>query len=132
MSGGDSKVDTNTMIGEGHDHFELIFMMLMGIRTAVGKFAATTARTLAPQDFTHKWEGDFAAKGSTETPAHSHGDFRFVDFAPLVFRQLPGLRAGAPQPRPRHPRHARGSGVQDATATGSPRTVGFDFQELKT
>ena len=35
-----------------------------------------------------KWEGDFLARGSAETPGHNHHDFRFKDYAPLVFRQI--------------------------------------------
>ena len=50
--------------------------------------ATTICLAQCAQDFTHKWEGDFAAKGSAETPSHSQGDFRFFDHAPLVFRQL--------------------------------------------
>ena len=78
---------TNSMIRPGHESYELIFKMLMGIRTACGKFSAE-ARELTPPDFNHRWEGDFAARGTTDTPAHQHSDFRFKDFAPLVFRQL--------------------------------------------
>eukprot|EP00965_Chrysotila_dentata_P108985 3600442-Pleurochrysis_carterae.AAC.2 len=73
---------------QGHDSFELIFMMLMGIRTAVGKFASATCNHVGPQEFNQKWEGDFVGQGSPETPAHSHADFKFKDYAPLVFRQL--------------------------------------------
>ena len=43
------RVETSSLVGEGHDQFELIFMMLLGIRIAVGKFAAAVSRTLAPQ-----------------------------------------------------------------------------------
>ena len=28
------------------------------------------------------------AKGSSETPAHNHHDFKFKDYAPLVFREI--------------------------------------------
>lgn len=81
------KVATSKLIMQGHDNFELIFMMLMGIRTSVGKFANTPPRPLTPADFDQKWDGDFLAKGSNETPAHNHHDFKFKDYAPLVFRE---------------------------------------------
>ena len=66
----------------------VIFMMLMGMRTAVGKFANVANRELAPADFDQKWDGDFLAKGSADTPAHSNHDFRFREYSPLVFRQI--------------------------------------------
>ena len=84
------KTATTNLISAGHESFELIFMMLMGIRTSVGRFCAQApdARELAPSDFEQQWEGDFLGKGSAETPAHGHVDFRFKDYAPLVFRQI--------------------------------------------
>ena len=84
------KMATTNLISAGHESFELIFMMLMGIRTSVGRFCAQApdARELAPSDFEQQWEGDFLGKGSAETPAHGHVDFRFKDYAPLVFRQI--------------------------------------------
>jgi len=60
----------------------------MGIRTSVGKFANVPQRTLVSSDFDQKWDGDFLAKGSADTPAHNQQDFRFRDFSPLVFRQI--------------------------------------------
>ena len=83
------KTATTNLISAGHESFELIFMMLMGIRTSVGRFCAQAqARELAATDFEQQWEGDFLGKGSAETPAHGHYDFRFKDYAPLVFRQI--------------------------------------------
>jgi len=82
------KMPINRQITEGHDSFDLIFMMLMGIRTSVGKFANVPSRELRPSDFDQKWDGDFLAKGSSDTPAHGHQDFRFKDFSPLVFRKI--------------------------------------------
>ena len=40
----------------------MIFMMLMGIRTAVGKFANVPSRDLHAGDFDQKWDGDFLSK----------------------------------------------------------------------
>lgn len=83
-----SKADTSKLIMEGHESFDLIFMMLMGIRTSVGKFANVPHRELTNSDFSEKWDGDFLARGSADTPAHGNQDFRFRDFSPLVFRQI--------------------------------------------
>jgi len=83
-----AKVATSKLISQGHESFELIFQMLMGIRTAVGRFSSAALGGVGPHEFNQKWEGDFVGKGSTETPAHSHHDFKFKDYAPLVFRQL--------------------------------------------
>ena len=82
------KVATSKLIDRGHENFDLIFMMLMGIRTSVGKFANVQSREMTPSDFDQKWDGDFLAKGSADTPAHGNQDFRFRDFSPLVFRQI--------------------------------------------
>ena len=61
----------------------------MGIRTAVSKFASLPLqRALTSADFNQKWDGDFVARGTSETPAHRYADFQFKDYAPLVFRQL--------------------------------------------
>jgi len=76
------KADTSKLISAGHESFDLIFMMLLGIRTAISKFANV------PQREDDKWDGDFLAKGSADTPAHTQQDFRFRDFSPLVFRQI--------------------------------------------
>ena len=87
--GESSKVATSKMITSDHDSFELIFMMLMGIRTAVGKFASKELPAeMGPAEFNQNWEGDFLASGTPETPAHSHSDYRFKEYSPLIFRQL--------------------------------------------
>ncbi len=84
------KVATSTLISQGNEKFELIFMMLMGIRISVGKFASSGAvpRSLDPGAFEENWDGDFLARGSAETPAHNQGDFRFRDYAPRVFAEI--------------------------------------------
>ena len=82
------KKDTSKLISSGHDNFDMIFMMLMGIRTAVGKFANVPSRDLHAGDFDQKWDGDFLSKGSADTPAHGNHDFRFRDYSPLVFREI--------------------------------------------
>ena len=84
----DEKVNTSNLVAAGHDNFDMIFMMLMGIRTATGKFANLPARDLTAADFDQKWDGDFLKGGSPDTPAHGNHDFRFRDFSPLVFRQI--------------------------------------------
>ena len=88
-SANSEKTATTNLISAGHESFELIFMMLMGIRTCVGRFSGQAApKELTPEHFNFKWEGDFLARGSAETPAHGHHDFRFKDYSPLVFRQI--------------------------------------------
>lgn len=66
----------------------MVFMMLMGIRTGVGKFANEPSRDLVATDFEQRWDGDFLSKGSAETPAHGNSDFRFRDYSPIVFRHI--------------------------------------------
>lgn len=86
--GDGGKVPTSKLITSGHDNYEMIFMMLMGIRTSVGKFTNVPPRDLTTADFDQKWDGDFLKQGSADTPAHANHDFRFRDFSPLVFRQI--------------------------------------------
>lgn len=84
-----SRIPTSKKITQEHESFELIFYMLMGIRTAVGRFtSAVLPEEMGPAEFNQNWEGDFLARGTPETPAHNHSDFRFKDYSPLVFRQL--------------------------------------------
>ena len=88
-SAGASTKETSKLISEGHESYELMLSMLTGIRTAVSKFASLPLqRALTSADFNQKWDGDFAARGTSETPAHRYADFQFKDYAPLVFRQL--------------------------------------------
>jgi hypothetical protein len=63
-------------------------MMLMGIRTSVGKFANVPSREPLAEDFDQTWDGDFRSEGSADTPAHGNHDFRFRDYSPLVFRRI--------------------------------------------
>ena len=66
------KTATTNLISAGHESFELIFMMLMGIRTSVGRFCAQAqARELASSDFEQQWEGDFLGKGSESASSPS-------------------------------------------------------------
>jgi hypothetical protein len=84
-----SSVHASKRITQDHESFELTFDMLMGIRTAVGRFtSAAMPEEIGPAEFNQSWEGDFLARGTPETPAHHHSDFRFKDYSPLVFRQL--------------------------------------------
>jgi 1-phosphatidylinositol-4-phosphate 5-kinase len=84
-----SKGQTCKRITQDHESFELIFDMLMGIRTAVGRFtSAAMPDEIGPAEFNQSWEGDFLARGTPETPAHHQSDFKFKDYSPLVFRQL--------------------------------------------
>ena len=84
-----TSTETSKLISEGHESYELMLSMLTGIRTAVSKFASLPLqRALTSADFNQKWDGDFVARGTSETPAHRYADFQFKDYAPLVFRQL--------------------------------------------
>ena len=84
-----ASTETSKLISEGHESYELMLSMLTGIRTAGSKFASLPLqRALTSADFNQKWDGDFVARGTSETPAHRYADFQFKDYAPLVFRQL--------------------------------------------
>ena len=85
-----SSDDGSRVIGQNHENYDLVFMMLMGIRTAVGRFAgAPKLQDGVTEAADQKWEGDFLARGTAETPAHTlNHDFKFKDYAPRVFRDL--------------------------------------------
>ena len=47
------------------------------IEPAPGAVCHGVLYELTAADFEQKWAGDFLARGSAETPAHGHHDFRF-------------------------------------------------------
>lgn len=95
------------LVDESHQRFELVFCMLLGIRTLVSspeliglnKDPAQHGRAgpvppglaLEAADFTQKRVFFFKPEGTPETPPHRYREFKFKDFAPDVFERLRGL-----------------------------------------
>lgn len=69
--------------------YELMFDMLLGIRVTVSKETAKRiTREPNSSDFRRKTEYWVPSRGTNTTPAHPCRDFKFRDYAPLVFRLL--------------------------------------------
>ncbi|CAJ0572419.1 unnamed protein product, partial [Mesorhabditis spiculigera] len=58
----------------------------LGIANSIGKLASYPKRDLLVQDFDVIETVSFPSTGSTITPTHNYGDFRFKTYAPIAFR----------------------------------------------
>ncbi|CAI4229943.1 unnamed protein product [Auanema sp. JU1783] len=64
----------------------LMSAIQLGIANSIGSLASLPNRDLLLQDFQKIETVTFPAQGSTVTPSHSFGDFRFKTYAPIAFR----------------------------------------------
>lgn len=66
----------------------------LGIAHSVGSLSKEPHRDILMQDFEFLEEVDFPSRGTTITPSHQHGDFRFQSIAPIgmrFFRDIFGI-----------------------------------------
>uniref|UniRef100_A0A8R1DWI6 PIPK domain-containing protein n=1 Tax=Caenorhabditis japonica TaxID=281687 RepID=A0A8R1DWI6_CAEJA len=63
----------------------------LGISNSIGSLASLPNRDVLLQDFEKVDIVAFPAAGSTITPSHSFGDFRFRTYAPIAFRYFRNL-----------------------------------------
>ncbi|KAI6225395.1 PIPK domain-containing protein [Aphelenchoides fujianensis] len=70
------RVPTNALMGA----------IQLGISNSIGSLASRPLRDLLVQDFDVIETVAFPTDGSTMTPSHAYGDFRFKTYAPLAFR----------------------------------------------
>lgn len=82
-----NEVYIGTPIKEGHVNYLLMFDMLTGIRITVSRFDAKPVGDLIPADFTAAHKLAFDTLGNELIPT-SRYDFKFKDYAPLVFRKV--------------------------------------------
>ncbi|KAI9249883.1 hypothetical protein BY458DRAFT_445085 [Sporodiniella umbellata] len=82
-----SECRIGTRVAEGHPSFQLMYDMLTGIRTAVGRVSAKMSRPLTDSDFVAAHKLAFDRTGNELTPGVRY-DFKFKDYAPWVFRHL--------------------------------------------
>lgn len=76
-------------IFKGHQSYDLMLTLQLGIRYAVGKMTADTMRDIYESDFSPKSSMvRFPSEGTQQTPSHSMQPFRWKDFCPHVFRHL--------------------------------------------
>eukprot|EP00276_Gloeochaete_wittrockiana_P003426 CAMPEP_0184652810 /NCGR_PEP_ID=MMETSP0308-20130426/10532_1 /TAXON_ID=38269 /ORGANISM="Gloeochaete witrockiana, Strain SAG 46.84" /LENGTH=875 /DNA_ID=CAMNT_0027087923 /DNA_START=212 /DNA_END=2839 /DNA_ORIENTATION=+ len=73
---------------KGHKSWDLMCNIQLGIRYSVGIIQAKANRNITDDDFTQKVVQKFPSEGSAYTPAHQTADFKFKDYAPMVWRHL--------------------------------------------
>eukprot|EP01086_Lenisia_limosa_P012907 TRINITY_DN41574_c0_g1_i1.p1 TRINITY_DN41574_c0_g1~~TRINITY_DN41574_c0_g1_i1.p1 ORF type:complete len:644 (+),score=184.52 TRINITY_DN41574_c0_g1_i1:142-2073(+) len=88
--GTQSKKDKRKLIKDPtHAKYELMYDMLNGIRTTVGKISAEQGREVETEDFKTKNKLSFnRTGGSRVTVATKKYDFKFKDYMPIIFKKL--------------------------------------------
>ncbi|KAI5060162.1 hypothetical protein GOP47_0024582 [Adiantum capillus-veneris] len=77
-------------ISRGHQSYELMLSLQLGIRYTIGKKSSEQAYGVSLADFGPKarvWMS-FPKQGSQLTPPHHSTDFKWKDYCPAVFRHL--------------------------------------------
>ncbi|MCO5567186.1 hypothetical protein L7F22_020874 [Adiantum nelumboides] len=77
-------------ISRGHQSYELMLCLQLGIRYTIGKKSSEQACHVSMADFGPKarvWMS-FPKQGSQLTPPHQSTDFKWKDYCPAVFRHL--------------------------------------------
>lgn len=77
-------------IFKGHQSYDLMINLQLGIRYTVGKITPEPMREICPADFGPRariWM-NFPREGSQLTPPHESVDFKWKDYCPMVFRHL--------------------------------------------
>ncbi|MCO5582253.1 hypothetical protein L7F22_036145 [Adiantum nelumboides] len=77
-------------IFKGHQSYDLMLNLQLGIRYTVGKITPEPRREILSADFGPKariWM-HFPREGSQLTPPHQSTDFKWKDYCPVVFRYL--------------------------------------------
>ncbi|MCO5611095.1 hypothetical protein L7F22_065345 [Adiantum nelumboides] len=75
---------------KGHQSYDLMVNLQLGIRYTVGKITPEPIREISPADFGLRariWMS-FPREGSQLTPSHESVDFKWKDYCPMVFRHL--------------------------------------------
>eukprot|EP00250_Pteridium_aquilinum_P018590 c24131_g1_i1 orf=442-2904(-) len=77
-------------IFKGHQSYDLMLNLQLGIRYTVGKITPEPRREISAADFGPRariWM-NFPREGSQLTPPHQSTDFKWKDYCPVVFRHL--------------------------------------------
>lgn len=86
----DDRVLVGKTVSEGHVNYSIAYNMLTGIRVSVSRCNAKVDRELVESDFTARHKLAFDINGNELIPSSKY-DFKFKDYAPLVFRHLRAL-----------------------------------------
>eukprot|EP00300_Choanocystis_sp_HF-7_P037506 c53674_g1_i1.p1 GENE.c53674_g1_i1~~c53674_g1_i1.p1 ORF type:complete len:424 (-),score=103.55 c53674_g1_i1:413-1645(-) len=83
---------TQSMTGEtiykDHPSHDIMLNIKLGVRHSIGQATTRENRELVLADFTTEFKKSFPSEGSSDTPPHRSGDFKFKDHAPLAFKQI--------------------------------------------
>jgi 1-phosphatidylinositol-4-phosphate 5-kinase len=86
------------LIYKGHSSYEIMNNIQLGIRVSISRITPLPApASLSQKDYLTKTRVTFPSAGSLETPPHHFRDFKFKEYAPMVFRsirELFGIDAG--------------------------------------
>lgn len=78
------------VIYKGHSSYDLMMNLQLGIQYSVGRINTqrTPGQGLTGEYFAQKAKIMFPRRGSSQTPPHMSNDFKWKDYAPMVFKEL--------------------------------------------
>eukprot|EP00210_Caulerpa_lentillifera_P002864 g2735.t1 len=79
------------VIYKGHSSYDLMMNLQLGIQYSVGRINTQRSANndrLSEDYFTQKSKIMFPRRGSQHTPPHMSNDFKWKDYAPMVFKEL--------------------------------------------
>jgi len=78
------------VIYKGHSSYELMMNLQLGIQHSAGRINTRmiTGQKLTDDYFEQKAKIMFPRRGSSSTPPHMSNDFKWKDYAPMVFKEL--------------------------------------------
>ncbi|EFX03358.1 hypothetical protein CMQ_5408 [Grosmannia clavigera kw1407] len=83
----DDQVLVGTKVDETHANWVAAYNMLTGIRVSVSRTNAKLDRPITDEDFEARQKSTFDIAGNELVPSAKY-DFKFKDYAPIVFRRL--------------------------------------------
>eukprot|EP00210_Caulerpa_lentillifera_P003479 g3319.t1 len=79
------------VIYKGHSSYDLMMNLQLGIQYSVGRIntqRSSSTDSLSDEYFIQKTKILFPRRGSQHTPPHMSNDFKWKDYAPMVFKEL--------------------------------------------
>jgi len=78
------------VIYKGHSSYDLMMNLQLGIQYSVGRINTqrSSGKGLSSEYFAQKTKIMFPRRGSSQTPPHMSNDFKWKDYAPMVFKEL--------------------------------------------
>ncbi|GMH39027.1 hypothetical protein BSKO_06925 [Bryopsis sp. KO-2023] len=88
---GDKEKGPGEVIYKGHSSYDLMLNLQLGIQYSVGKInmvRVSDNMAVEEKHFAEKLKLHFPRRGGNHTPPHPSQDFKWKDYAPMVFRRL--------------------------------------------